>query len=463
VSVDYAPGLRELVQRVHAERRILVADNGNFDRFGTYLTKLTPSSAPLAEARKKEEARLGHYARPGELSKTLRNLYASFAKEVDSEARAARHEDNVRSVVAAQMALSPSYFIGMEDFTIPLLVGLNIERAYSQLPLAFFTRAADRAIAYAKRTRSGAFGPCNADVFAGLHAIDFDTAVAIGKRAGDAQVDGIAVGLGTALDDRQFTDYRIERGTIVPLGAPIPRSYIRVLEIAAGVHLGFANATGRRPRFHALGAGTPILLPLLAVLGDFGTYTATDSTAPIKDAYSSATIAVYVDRPAPLKLKAYVLVQQWLEGGFPWDCSCPHCSAFLKDHPFRITKARAWWVGEGKRSLQATDLWAPSSLAEHVPLLAMPEDPALRKRAGLTRIAHNHWILRRLEAGIRRRSRNKMELRDWVDTLVNNYVNAGSQTAWKTATKTAWEIALSATKQMDGAGPGGEVLPTNKR
>ena len=460
LSVDYASGLRALVQHVHEEHRILAADNGNFDRIGTLLNKLTASAIPLAEARKREEVALGHYARPGELSTSLRELYASFAKEIAEHAAAARREDQVQSVVTAQLAMRPSYLIGMEDFTIPLMVGLGVERAYASLPMSFFTKAADRAIAYGRETQDSTFGSCNANVFAGLHAVDFDTARAIGKRAGAAKMEGIAVGLGSALDDRDFTDYRIEHGKVVPLGASVPRPYVRVLEVAAGLHLGFADATGRRPRFHALGAGTPILLPLLAVLGDQGTYTATDSTAPIKDAYSSTTIAVYVDRPAPLKLKAYVVIQRWLDGTFHWDCSCPHCVAFVKDYPFKIEKAKAWWIGEGKRPLTPTDLWAPSPLAEHVPLLAMPKNPAVRKRAGLARIAHNHWILRRLEAAIRRRNRTGEQLRDWVETVVEKYVEAGSGTAWKTATKAAWSIACSAAKQLEDADPGGEVSPT---
>ena len=460
LSVDYASGLRALIERVHKEQRILAADNGNFDRIGTLLTKLAPSATPLAEARKHEEESIGHYARPGELSKTLRDLYASFAKEIVNQAEAARREDKVRSVVSAQLALSPSYLIGMEDFTIPLMVGLGIERAYTSLPTSFFTRAADRAIAYAKETRRGTYGPCNAHVFAGLHAVDLDTARAIGKRAGAAKVDGIAVGLGSALDDRDFTDYRIEHGKVLPFGTSIPRPYVRVLEIAAGLHLGFAEATGCRPRFHALGAGTPILLPLLGVLGDRGTYTATDSTAPIKDAYSSTTIAVYVDQPAPLKLKAYVIMERWLNGSYSWDCSCPHCRAFLKQFPFKINKAKIWWIGEGKRALTPTDLWAPSPLAEHVPLLAMPRNAALRKQAGLARIAHNHWVLRRLEAAIQRRSRTRTELCDWIDTVVEKYVEAGSGSAWKAAVKAAWSIARSANDQLKSADPGGEVVPT---
>lgn len=457
LSIDYARGARHLIDRLHEERRVLAADNGNFDRIGKHLARLTSAAEPLAARRKSEEAVLRHYARPGELSTTIRNLYTSLAKQASAEAKAAHREDNVLSVVAAQLALLPSYLIGMEDFTMPLLIGLGVERAYAKLPMSFFEKAADRAIKYARDTEKGVYGPCNAAVFAGLHAMDFDTAQAIGKRAGKAKVSGIAVGLGSALDDRAFTDYRVEGRRVVKLGASLPRPYIRALEIAAGVHLGFAHATGRRPRFHALGAGTPILLPLLAVLGDRGTYTATDSTAPIKDGYSSATIALYTDRPAPLKLKSHLIVQYWLDGGFPWDCPCPHCTTFMKKHPCRLRKAKAWWIGEAKRPLTPSDLWAPSPLAEHVPFFGMARSPAIRRSAGLSRVAHNHWVLRRIEASINRRSRSGSELRDWAESIVEKYAGSNAGPAWKGATLAAWTIASAAGKKLEMAESGGVV------
>jgi hypothetical protein len=93
-----------------------------------------------------------------------------------------------------------------------------------------------------------------------------------------------------------------------------------VAEIVAGLHEGFVDASGRRPRFHALGLGTPILVVLLAALGDGVTYTATDSTAPIVDGWSAPTISLYVDDPAPLKYKAHRIAQHWLAEDKPWRC-----------------------------------------------------------------------------------------------------------------------------------------------
>jgi hypothetical protein len=450
LSVDYTSGLIALTDQVHKQHSVLVADNGNFDRMGALIAPLMAQAATLAKARQAEEKKLGHLARPGELSSSLQKKYAALRAKVVKAAAQERKSDDVKGVVKAQNAMAPTYLIGMEDFSISLMVGLGIERAYAPIPMSFFTQAADRAIAYAVKTTKSKYGPCDGDVFAGLHAIDYDTAVTIGGLAGKARVDGIATGFGATLDDRDYCDYRIENGKIVELGSSVPRSYVRVMEVAAGLHVGYVHATGHRPKFHALGVGTPILQPMLAVLGDKNTYTCSDSTAPIKDAYSSVTIALYVDTPAPLKLKAYVIAQKWLDGGIPWDCKCPYCTGFLKQHPFQLTKAKAWWASKGKRKLTPKDMWAPSPLAELMPLLSMPKNTGLRKQAGMARIGHNHWVLKRLETNIRRRS--GAGLRDWVDGLVEKYVEAGSGVAWKGATKAAWAVALKAARQLKGAG-----------
>jgi hypothetical protein len=353
--------------------------------------------------------------------------------------------------------MRPSYLIGLEDFRIPLLVGLGVEREYAGLSVGWYLQGARRALTYARATGRGDYGTCTVPVFAGVHAPDLDVARAIGRLAGADDVDGIATGFGAALNDRTFADHRLVGGEIVPFEGPTPRPYVRVLEVAAGLHLGFADVTGRLPRFHALGVGTPILLPLLAVLGGPGTYTATDSTSPIKDGYSSATIALYVSTPAPLKLKAYLVAQRWMEGARGWDCKCPHCTAFLRDHPFRLGKARSWWRAEGRRSLQPADLWRPSPLADYLPLLGMPRDPNLRRRAGLSRVAHNHWVLRSIERGLQRHGRTRKELREHVEGIVDRYVLANSAPAWKRATLVAWDIARSAARDLRGSRPGGLV------
>lgn len=460
LSVDYLAEHESLATRAVTARRLLVADNGNFDHIGELIAAHRDLAVPLDEARRAEERKLGRYARPGELSATLTERYRALAGSIAATCKAPGVKAT-RETLARQVRMRPSYLIGMEEFPIPVLTALGAEREYLCLPPSWYARWADKAVQHAVKARAGAYGPCPVPVFAGLHAMDYDTARAAGRAAGDAGLDGIATGLGAALEDRSFTDFRIEDGAVVPLAGAVPRPYLRVIEIAAGLSMGFAERTGRRPRLHALGVGTPILLPLLALLGDAGTHTATDSTAPIQDAWTSSTIAVYVDDPAPLKLRAHVIAQRWLEGRAVWTCACPPCRSFGALYPPRIGKARAWWKAQGRRALVAGDMRADSALSELLPWLSSPADASVRRAAGLSRTGHNHWVLQRIESAARRRA-SPVRLRAWVANVVAAYEQSPADAAWKRAVREAWQLADATSRKLEGALAGGLVVPAGR-
>jgi hypothetical protein len=186
--------------------------------------------------------------------------------------------------------------------------------------------------------------------------------------------------------------------------------------------------------------GTPILLPLLAALGDALTYTATDSTAPIVDGWSSPTISLYVDDPAPLKYKAHKIAETWLAGGRGWDCPCPYCRGFDRACQPRIDEARRWWREHNPGSLTADSMRGDSPLADWLPLLGNAKDPGLRLGAAMARVGHNHWVLQRIETEARRRSASSESMLEWVDDVVARYLVAPSDPAWKAAVTTAWQI-----------------------
>jgi hypothetical protein len=216
---------------------------------------------------------------------------------------------------------------------------------------------------------------------------------------------------------------------------------MRTLQIIAGLHIGYATATGQRPAFHGLGVGSPILLPLISLLGNSPTYLAVDSTAPIKDAMAR-TISLYVDTPAPRKLKAHRIAEFWLAENDGWRCTCPYCRKFTELHPPNLEKALTWWNDEGKRKLKAGDMHAPSPLAEFLPILSNPEDHTTQKMARMTRISHNHWILKRLEKQVRKHGHNLNSLRRFVANTMQVYLTLpGSSSSWQAAAEVAWKIA----------------------
>lgn len=448
LSVDFSDEHKELAALIVDEGRVLCADNGNVDLIGEFIERHRLEVQPLQERRKAEEEILDHKARPGQLSSSLTSSFRKLAEGILSNAKNAISQDHVTSTLLGQESLNPRYIVGMEDFTIVTLTALNVEPEYSNLPAEWYLTASQRAIEFAVETKSGDFGPNKSSVFGGLHAIDFDSAKQAGELAGKAKLDGIASGMVGVLKDKTFIDFRMEDGEVIELPRNIPRPYMRTLQIIAGFHIGFASVTDRRPAFHGLGVGSPILLPLISLLGDIDTYLAVDSTAPIKDAFANV-ISLYVDTPAPRKLKAYRIAEFWLAENDGWRCECPYCRNFRKRHPPNLPAALDWWQGEEKRRLRAEDMHAPSPLAELLPLLSTPEDVETRSLARTTRILHNHWVLKRIETNIRKHSINSTSLRIYIEKIMETYLSlTGSNRSWQEAARVAWKIAENASETL---------------
>lgn len=453
LSVDFINAHNRLARKAVASGHTLVADNGNFDRIRALIRENRSAMAANEAARKEEEKQLDRYARPGDLTPELVERYRRFAHSLAISQRTATSEVLVREVVQQQSALNPRYLIGMEDLTLPVLTALGVEPEYAQLGEDFYAELVGRALEYSARTERGEFGEPRGAVFAGLHAQDLDSARLGGVVAGMQGVAGIASGLGGALADRSYIDFRIANGELISLPRSIPRPYLRVAEIAAGFHLGYAESTGRRLRFHSLGVGTPILLVLLAALGDVDTLLASDSTAPIADAWLTPTIGLYVHEPATLKLKAHRISEYWLSDGLAWNCRCPYCRRFNADHPPDIEGARHWWQAQGHRRLQNYDMHSKSALPTFLPLLGFHKDPVLSREAALARVGHNHWVLSRIERAARAATVNPGNLLGWAENAVEAYLDSAAGTAWKAAVAIAWSLTRDVAQQLRDVEP----------
>jgi len=456
LSVDYARELGALAPQVRAGGGILCLDNGNFDRIGQLIERWRSDADALHARRRIAETRLGRYARPGDLPVRIVDGYRALADRVALAVRdPAALEHPVEETLTRQRSFAPTYLVGPEDFAVPVTNGLGLQREYSGLPTSWYADAAARALAAGAAARAGQ--PRRAGVvFDGVHALDWDSAYAAGKAAGAAGSPGIATGVGAALNDRTWVDYRVVDGVVRPLAGPLPRPYLRVAEVVGGLSLGYADERDRRLPLHALGAGSPILVVLIGALAAPGTFVATDSTSPIKDAASSATISVYVDRPAPLKLKAHRVVEVWLEAGIGWSCRCASCSSVPQPDDATIRRARRWWRRQGSRRLDVPDLRAPSPLVDWFPFLGVPADPALARAAAAARVGHNHQVLQRLETTIRGASARGRVV-PYVDATVSAYLGSRSDPQWAAAVVAAWDVLRPVVEALGGARPGGDL------
>jgi len=225
------------------------------------------------------------------------------------------------------------------------------------------------------------------------------------------------------------------------------------MELLCGLHLGYAKATQRRPRLHALGLGTPILLVLMSLLNDGQTYAAADSTAPIADGWTMPTTSLYVDTPAPLKYKVHRLAHYWITEGKGWDCECPYCRGFSKKYPTDIEGARSWWQQQGKPEIKKNFLYSDGALVPYFPLFANHSEAQLQKEAAMARVGHNHWIIQRLESKARKVAAAPKHLHEWGQKVVESYLSSPAGTSWKAAIREAWKLVDWTMKALDDSAP----------
>ncbi len=460
LSADYTRGLAKLAAIVRAEERVLVADNGNMDVLRKAGAEFAAETASIDADRRAWEQEHRRYARPKDLPEDLQGRFRGLAHRIAAWSETVTTDDFARDAVTRQLSINPSMVVGMEDLTLATMGALNVEPEYAGLPTCFYENRARRAVTFARRTIDGEFGSLRGSILGGLHGLDYDSSVLAGRIAAEAGLDGITLGMFGALTDRNYVDFRVEDGHVIELPSAVPRPYLRVIELSAGVLEGFRRAGRPRPAFHALGVGTPILLPLLSLLGTGERYFATDSTAPIVDGWSSPTISLYVTDPAPLKYKAYQVADSWIRGGRGWDCECPHCARFRDAHPPDLDRARQWWRAEGEPHIEKEMLERNGPLSGWLPFLAYPADKALRTEAGLARVGHNHWALRRLELEIRKRSGNWLELANWVQGIVNAYRATPTAEGWKVAVAEAYSLARKVGERLAAAAQPGQPGPS---
>ncbi len=445
ISTDYSQTHRRLVKEVHRYGRGLAADNGNFDLIGALIKQFAPQAAAVRDKRHQEEKRLGDKLRPDTISAELRREYRELAEQVRAVAQSHNQVSRIASIHAQQEALAPSYRIGAEDLTMAALSGLRMEPAYLGWNGSDTARFSQFPIEFTERSQRGEFGATTGKIYTGLHGMDYDTSFMAGRMAAEANCAAISTGLGAALSDNGYTNYWVKEGQVHPFPRNLPRAYVSFAQLIAGFFDGYRSVHQTVPDFHALGLGTPILLVLLGAMARPGVNIHADSTAPIKDAEVSRTICLYVDQPAPLKLKAHRIAEYWLKYDYGWYPESAKSRQFNERYPPQLDKARRWWRDEGERKLQNRDLAMGTPLSNYLPLLGRPSDPEIRWQAAHARIHHNHWTLACIEKSINKHLDDRDGLREYIEQTVNRYLDTPhADPRWQAAVAEAWSIIKQA-------------------
>ncbi len=379
---------RALTRFLATSRILVLSDNGAFESIGRLA-----NSAALTTS-------------PDRRNTAVRTIRAA-AKSVDPIAQ-----------LPVQLSVNPNAIIGIEDITLAAWLRSDVDETQLRGLRAEIrrrnTRVAERGVALQQR-----LAPVQVLTVASAH--DYDTARDAGVAMADAGVRAAAIGFGAFMADDGWASTAKVSGRVRRLGRLLPSRYLRTALVARGFFDGWTT-TGQPPpdRFHFLGLGAPIMLPLAALAASACPQVSFDATSPIRDA-TEATL--YVSRPASLKVRTWKVAEAMARPqGTKWSCPCSFCRTFTSLHPFDPIALRQLRAAGGP-NLSAADLKAGGRLADITPLFRIGGG-AVGRSAEAARIGHNHWVLGTMARQLTTASR---DLEPWVARHVARYrANAGA-------------------------------------
>lgn len=358
-----------------------------------------------------------------ELSRSPEELQAAYKRLAEDVAKRCGDfvlPEHQQKILAGQAGVEPDFFTCLEDLSIPIMVQLDLEPEYTGLPNSTFVKLQQRGLRIVSDILKEKFGPYQGIPYATIHAFDYDTAFQVGaKAAGIKGLEAISTGLASFMCDNNYTrSYRL-KGRQVELKSNLPRRYLRALLVTLGLLDGFASKRGHLPRFHGLGAGSPILLPLLALCGHGSPCFSVDSTAPEKNASMGK---ITLNRPCPSMLTVEELAQNLVEGEQTWDCPCPYCAALQRERPFRLTEARKFYKASiAPKKIERRHLVTDDGIGQFLPLCWETKTQPAKKLIYQTRVNHSQWAMTEIVRELRSHSSSYRELRKLVGEQCEAY------------------------------------------
>ena len=259
------------------------------------------------------------------------------AKEIQGLFEKLMAEEQARRTVAAEADLLPSIFMCPEDGTLSALIGRAREREMlgEEDPHEVYLAQQDRNIALAKQVIQGELGAVMGLPYAVVHALDYDMAYEAGRRAAaSGAITAIASGLASFLVSQRWSDHYYLRGERIAFGSNLYYSYHLVLQVILGLVEGYKLVAGHAPRFHALGVGSPILMPLVILAAHDSPLLSFDSSVVERVAKDGKMFS-------PMTGQELHLLREVILRGETWDCSCPACIQFLNQHPIDYAGVQA--------------------------------------------------------------------------------------------------------------------------
>ncbi len=433
----------QLAAIARARRNLMISDNGNWTRMNALGRKFSaPGTQLLNRAKAEFEA--------GGVTQTTLDDRAAMMTEIAAACADALAELDVAQLIATQLEMRPHYMIGLEDFTVPVMMMAGLMDGvfapepkdvapYQALTRELFARQIDGQFGFAQSLSETA-------LYLVVHAFDYASAREGAAAARGIVKDGIAISFGAPMASRRWIS-EIRIGDVVEdLGENLPESYIAAHALTLGVINGHADDVP----VHVLGVGTPVLIMMLGFLLKGSRAVSIDSSAPMLDAFDGR---IYGTRMAFLKMRMYRLAAHCLIDDRPYESTTPFFKAFEARHPADWAGLRAALgvtatsdLKEIEERLEVDQTLVRKYIPFFVRLTSLPDPFFWDLR--VSRSGHNYCVLREIVDHIRRRRDNWPALRAWTEREIARYAAVGSP-KWARAVEKCFDLVLTH-KLLDG-------------
>ncbi len=437
LSENYATTKKiSLAKWVKSRRNLVVSDNGNFSRMKAIANRFEDRGEALLDQAQQEVEDLGV------LSAATMDQRLALVSEIEEACKAESDHQDYVEIIDRQLLINPNYLIGLEDFTIPVLMMTGMMHPV-------FEPHANEVKAYQENTRklyeqqcSGSFGHKDAlsesANFMVLHAYDYSSAYE-GSKAIARLPEGIAISYGGPMKSRRWITSLDMGDTIESLSEKLPEPYL----IATALTMGAVNGLSSQVPIHILGVGSPILIALIGQLLNASTAVSIDSTAPFKDANVGK---LYGSRQAFLKMDMLKVAAYTLIDNARYTSRTPYFKQFERDFPSDWLAMRSELGVTSSSNVKdiVNDLKEnPMLVEQHIPFFSRMrggDDPMI-ERLRIDRAGHNYWILRNICVSVRNRMQQQEKMDKWMRYQVGRYKKIGSK-KWSEAVETAFELSI---------------------
>jgi hypothetical protein len=413
----------------------LIVDNGLFDDITRISNKFAARISRAKTAIAQEEARLRRTPEWRDLKKPVSRERLELARQFAEEAQKAEGMG-----LLAQLALATSGVIGAEDITAALWLRAGLDSP--SMPIARQElRHRNRAVAQDAATIIKTLPRKVRSTYLPVaSAFDYNTAYDAGQRFADAGLGGGAMGFGAFMADNSFADQIVMNRRTHRLPRPLPMRYLRTALVARGFWDGWRDATGKAPRrFHFLGLGAPIMIPLVALAARGTPLLTFDATSPIRDAVEGT---LYSSLGAYLKIRTRRFAWRLATGQLrSWTCPCGFCRSFVRKYPFNYSRGRLWGSKHpDSEDVSASVLRPGGDLYSAYPLMSEPRGGARRKAVSYARSGHNHWVVAEVMRDLRKHGKKRLTLEKHVECIVGAYQRSTSDSHFAEAVSLGFDI-----------------------